>query len=49
MTVDIFNQLIEYFGIFVTDGLFMPFFCGGCLVVVGIRAVGKVINRGWRT
>ena len=48
MTVDIFRQLKEYFRYFSLFLIvfFMPFFCGGLIVVVGIRAVGKVINRG---
>lgn len=48
MTVEIFRQLLEYFCIFLTSDIFVPFFCGGAVAVVGIRCIGRIINRGWR-
>lgn len=46
MDVNIFGRLLEYFGIFVTNTVFVPFFCGGAVVLVAIRAIGRIINKG---
>ena len=48
MTVDIFRQILEYFGIFMTSNIFVPFFCGGAVVVAGIRCIGHVIGGRFR-
>lgn len=46
MDLNIFSRLLEYFGIFCTNTVFVPFFCGGAVALVAIRAIGRVINKG---
>lgn len=43
MTVLEFIEILEFFGLFATDSIFLPFYAC-CIIIVGIYAVGKVIR-----
>lgn len=43
MSVSEFMQICEYFGIFMTSSIFLPFYAC-CIIVVGIYSVGKIIR-----
>lgn len=47
MDLSIFRQLCEWFGIFCTSDIFVPFFAAGAVAVVAIRCIGKIVNKGW--
>lgn len=43
MSIADFIQLWEYFGLFALNPLFLPFYAG-CVVVVGVLCVGRIIG-----